>query len=113
MPGNFFILRCPRCAITPEITTGSGFHVETKTPWEYEQFVCPSCLTLESRARPDVFNDGEDCRRCGTALVLWVGCSWHDRDADGVVLGEHVEGPCPRCGTAIRDGDATAAGEWD
>ena len=113
MPGNFFILRCPGCASAPEITTGSGFHVETKTPWEYKQFVCPSCLTIESRARPDVFENGETCQGCGTALVPWAGRGWHDRDPDGVVLGEHVEGPCPRCATTIRDANVTAVGEWD
>jgi predicted RNA-binding Zn-ribbon protein involved in translation (DUF1610 family) len=114
MPGSIFEIECPGCASKLEITTGAGgVASDPQGAWSYEQFVCTSCKQIVSRTKPDVWAEGPNCTECGEELVPWAGRVWFDRTVEGLVGSEHVEGPCPACGTAFTGEDATSLGLWD
>jgi hypothetical protein len=58
---------------------------------------------------------GPVCEECGGhELEPWSGRVWHERNPEGWVGAERVEGPCPACGTTITEGGTTGLiSIWD
>src|SRR4051794_34148378 len=106
MPGSGFKMRCSGCETVHEISTGVSWCPEHHEEWIYEQYVCPSCLTLKSRQTPYCCREeGLVCEVCVSELAPWTGRVWHEQTPDGLTGPEHVDGPCPQCGQIVSEKD--------
>src|SRR4051794_26077823 len=73
MPGSLFELNCHGCGAAHPISTGESTCWNHGERWSYEQWVCPKCQLLKSRATD--FCCGEDelvCESCGSELIRWT-----------------------------------------
>lgn len=113
MPGSFYTLRCAQCEALHEISTGAGWSGSIENAWSFEQCACTSCLTLRSRRNPIQDEDDRLCSECRSDLVRWPGRVWLDQDDDGSIGAEHVERPCPQCGSKLTLETAEEFGLWD
>lgn len=113
MPGSMYELECSGCHVVHEMSTGAGWCHEHNQSWEYRQWVCTRCQALKSEPAGCHFTPPPLCDRCGGELVAWAGRVFFER-TDGTRPGtERVEGPCPRCGTILRETDSPLLGLWD
>jgi hypothetical protein len=120
MPGSLFEINCRGCGAVHPISTGESTCWDHGERWVYEQWYCPECKLLKSRPSAYCCREEElTCETCGSALVRWSGQVWFEhRTPDGVVSGERVDGPCPRCGYLMSSRDPApdgtiAMGLWD
>jgi uncharacterized paraquat-inducible protein A len=107
VPGSTYTLLCPGCSAEHELVTG-----EFDDRQLIRQRFCPRCKLIISGFS---IEDGDQnrCPHCSSELETWSGRAWLERNADGTVGRERIEGPCPRCGTGLSRENATKFGLWD
>ncbi|MGH2966124.1 MAG: hypothetical protein ACRDMH_12210 [Solirubrobacterales bacterium] len=114
MPGSGFEMHCSGCGSVHEISTGDDSCLEHGNRWEYNQYVCPTCLLIKSRSTLTCCDpEPAVCEVCGSGLTPWTGRVWHERTPDGMPIRERVGGPCPRCGETVTERDSSVMILWD
>jgi ssDNA-binding Zn-finger/Zn-ribbon topoisomerase 1 len=108
VPGSIYTLRCPGCSADHKLLTG-----EFDDGKLLGQRVCPRCRLIVSDFSYEEDEDSDRCPNCASELVSWAGRAWLERNPDGTVGRERIEGPCPRCGAALSQENATRFGLWD